>query len=395
MRQPVVFLLLLLAAHGCKWGNDLKIPPPSSARLPTAQDQPSYDAMNGVAFKLAAQMAPAEGSNMLFSPVGAGQDLLMLMAGTSNTAHDELMALVKANEDNKQDYYDGQRALLNRLDSIPNRPYKLGSALFTVWPVLDKRYVEKMGAAFGSPVLKLGAAGVESTRLVNEWASRATDGRVPNIIASLDREKPLLLMSIAYLESDWAANWSSSPGTFSSPTGAINTTFCSTEGESERFKTEWADAVKVPFAGRELSLIVVLPEKREAPASAFANIGRMGWESFLHSFKGQRAQVSLPSLDLDTTETLDRSIASVGCPSLFETDCDLRPMSIEMERGFQVSEVLQRAVFKSVAPKSGSGAETASAVGSFVADRPFAFFVVDKRTGVILMMGVVNDPTKP
>jgi serpin B len=94
-------------------------------------------------------------------------------------------------------------------------------------------------------------------------------------------------------------------------------------------------------------------------------------------------------------------ISAMGGKSLFELSNDFSLMSHEMKSRVGVSQFVHIAFIETDEKGTRAAAATAAEVVAgapvpftFNADRPFVFFVWERRTKTILFLGVVNDPSQ-
>jgi serpin B len=118
-------------------------------------------------------------------------------------------------------------------------------------------------------------------------------------------------------------------------------------------------------------------------------------------FVKQDANIVLPKFSFGAEHDLKPALERLGLPSLFNESCNLRPMSIEMESGYRFSRMIHKAVVRvdeegttaaAVTMSAIEGGEKSEGAFEFIADRPFAFAIVDAKTGVICFLGVVSAP---
>ena len=398
MRRFAALALVLVA--GCNWGPEYKLPPPSTSRLPSASDAPNYARLNDVAFQLAEAMELGSGGNEVVSPLSVSHNLALVLNGSSTSAHDELMRLFDVTEEDRKAFNESQRALLNRLDELDGRPLRVGAALFTVWPLpLDPGYISRMGAIYGATAENLGGSGIEAKRLVDQWVRESTDGAITEVVDDIDKSEELLLVNVAYFTAKWERPFDpirSYRGEFAG--SAREASFMSQSGEAECYAGDAFKAVRLPYRGGEFAFIAMLPgEGRDAGGLLNKNL----WSELNEGFVKQDANIVLPKFAFGAEHDLKPAIEQLGVPSLFNESCNLRPMSIELESGYRFSRMVHKALVRvdeegttaaSVTISAVEGGEKGEGAFEFVADRPFAFAIVDVKTGVICFLGVVSAP---
>ena len=106
----------------------------------------------------------------------------------------------------------------------------------------------------------------------------------------------------------------------------------------------------------------------------------------------------VPRFDLEWTDELNGELVNMGMAIAFDRRADFREMTA---KPVWISRVVQKAHVK--VHEEGTEAAAATAVIMMYAcadkpvikiDRPFFFVIRDDKTGLILFMGSVVDPTK-
>jgi serpin B len=123
------------------------------------------------------------------------------------------------------------------------------------------------------------------------------------------------------------------------------------------------------------------------------------WFQRLKSAGVQKTHVLIPRLKIAQSFDLSSTLTAMGMPSLFsETNSDLSGMG--RTNDLFVSSVIHEATIE--VNEEGTEAAAATAVHvrtksqppSFRADHPFIFLIIENRTGSILFLGRVVDPSK-
>ena len=169
-------------------------------------------------------------------------------------------------------------------------------------------------------------------------------------------------------------------------------TFDYTEGAT------W-QAVRLPYRGGELSMVVLLPKDDTDPVDLLKpNL----LSAADRGFSTTEVKLALPKWDLETTADLTDILRGWGMDGTFDGHADFSALTPDPT--FAVTQVLQQANI-TVGEKGTEAAAATAIIGAagaapppedvveFVADHPFAFAIVHDPTGVPLFEGVVADPS--
>lgn len=115
--------------------------------------------------------------------------------------------------------------------------------------------------------------------------------------------------------------------------------------------------------------------------------------------------LGLPKLDADLSANLNKPLATMGMPRAFDQKRAEFSDMAELGVPIYIGDVLHKTKVK--VDEKGTVAAAATVVGMkagsaapaaepprIICDRPYAFAIVDEKSGAILFLGAVNDPGK-
>ena len=238
---------------------------------------------------------------------------------------------------------------------------------------------------------------------INKWVEDKTAGKIKELVHAPDISEltRLILTNAIYFKGDWMSKFlpeNTKPAPFKA--GPDKTISVAMMQQSEKFpvvETAELKMVELQYAGKDLSMIVVLPA---------GDIEKFGAELSLEKAQTLRKQMSPATVDLflprykfETRYYLEETLAKMGMPDAFsESHADFTGMT--GKPNLYISHVIHQAMID--VNEQGSEAAAATAVvmstrsfsmpATFRADKPFLFLIVHKPTDSILFTGRVSDP---
>jgi serine protease inhibitor len=274
---------------------------------------------------------------------------------------------------------------------------------------LDDAYLEATGRAFG-----IGARPVdfrsspESAReLINRWAVNASGGRVTQLLSrgQVSASTRLLSTGMLGLTAPWQYPFTAAAtreSTFQTDSGrevrVDMMRLSAPVGVGLAVGTDW-EAVTLPYLGGELAMVVIIP----APGALDAVQARLGdglLDEVRRSMRPQPVTVRLPRVAFTSALVLADELVALGTRTLFDIDAaDLTGMA-PAER-VALTDVIQQVYLAVDEGGTGAGAATFTSPAAVVpanspviiADRPFLVAVVDRLTGMPLLIGRIGDPS--
>ena len=243
----------------------------------------------------------------------------------------------------------------------------------------------------------------EASRIaINDWASGQTDGRIEDLVPSgvIDELTRLLLTSAIYLQAAWLRPFSeilTHDGIFHLLDGSKTVVSMMTQAANFGYaEGEWCQAVELPYDGRELSMVIMLPEAGRFEAfEGSLDAELLG--DITKDLTNKRIGLTVPRFEIKSALSLKKTLAAMGMPAAFSPAADFSGMTDE--RDLHIGGITQEA-FVSV-DEAGTEAAAATAVEAqllsipqpVAVDRPFVFLIRDLKTHAVLFLGRVVDPS--
>lgn len=153
------------------------------------------------------------------------------------------------------------------------------------------------------------------------------------------------------------------------------------------------------FQGDRISMIIVLPKNGVTLSSTLSSLTNQPFKQLLGNLrKHPEVDITMPLFNISFGGELVDILKVLNINDVFSSQADLSGIS---PKKLYVSSVKHRAEIEVNEEGTVAAAATATGVmpisiGSNIPvtiDRPFLFFIFDKKTDSILFMGTVNDPT--
>jgi serpin B len=249
----------------------------------------------------------------------------------------------------------------------------------------------------------------EPTRVeINDWVSRQTQGKITHLLqpGMVDPTTRLILVNAIYFKGKWAHQFNPTNTTnapFSvTPSRSVQAPLMHLNAEFNYAEVDGAQLLELPYAGGDLSMVVLLPKERDGLKTLESSLSQPKLEHWLGRGREQKVNVFLPKFKLTAQFSLGRTLADLGMRDAFSPAADFSGM--DGARDLFISAV----VHKAFVDVNEEGTEAAAATGTvmkmlairpqpvptFRADHPFLFLIRDTHSGSILFLGRVLDPTQ-
>jgi serpin B len=246
-----------------------------------------------------------------------------------------------------------------------------------------------------------------SRKMINQWVSDKTESRINDLLpqGSIDSDTRMVLVNAVYFNAAWAHPFQeaqTAPAPFHALDGSTPSVPMMNQTEELGYAADdLAQAVELPYDGNQVSMVVVLPRGDFKTYEAGFDASRA--QAIFAGLQGRSVQVSLPKFQIKgATISLKPALQALGMKQAFvDGQADFSGIVKPSVDALHIADVLHQAFVK--VDEKGTEAAAATAVllkagaapvevPSFVANRPFLFFVRDIPTGTVLFAGRVASP---
>ncbi|MDO8805932.1 MAG: serpin family protein [Elusimicrobiota bacterium] len=386
---------------------------PSTAETKGAAPGPTPAARaNTIAFKFYAKEAAKPG-NVFFSPYSIHTAFAMVYEGARGRTAKEI-ASVFAFQEKTADLRRSLDSLKKDLDSaVKGAEFNQANSF---WAQKDYKflpaYLKTLRGSYGAEARQVNfmEKAEEARGEINGWTETRTKGKIKDLFpeGSLDPLSRLVLVNAVYFKGTWQVPFNkgmTADADFTKAGGEkVKVKMMAAAGtrQAEYSENEELQALRLPYKGGGLSMLVLLPGKGKSLADAEKSLTGEKLESIRKGLAEQKVKVFLPRFTFSSGFTLNGALADLGMPAAFTETADFSGMDGTTKL------YIQKAFHKAFVEVNEEGTEAAAATGvamglksmpaldfaMFRADRPFLFFIEDSKTGLILFMGRMEDPAK-
>ena len=386
-----------------------------------APDVPASDVAELVAgnssfaFDLYRVLAGSEG-NFFYSPYSISAALAMTYAGArADTERDMAEALhFLLSQERLHPAFNGlDQELAGRgegAEGKDDKGFRL-NVVNAIWGQAGYRFLDEfldvLAENYGAGLRVLDfATAPEAARLtINDWVAEQTEGRIKDLIPAgiVDATTRLVLTNAVYFNAAWAFPFPperTADGVFHPLDGGDVTVPMMRQSEAFGYASgPGYQAVELPYDGRELSMVILLPDQDEFEAIEESLDAEM-LKSVITGVERRQVDLTMPTFEFESEFSLNDALAALGMGVAFSGDSDFSGMT--GGRDLLISDVVHKA-FVAV-DEAGTEAAAATAVVmremavapdetiEVVVNRPFIFAIRDISTGAILSIGRVVDP---
>lgn len=357
----------------------------------------------------AAMLGRLSQPNAFFSPWSLQSALAMLAEGSGAETREELLALLQQDSDDPNSLLAGlARSIMHKNEGEDAPIIRIAQDIWLQdgWPAKED-YLAALERHFDSGVHAAPfTADSEAARAaINERVSEQTESLIPELMpeGSVHEDTRFVLTSAIYFKGLWADPFeesSTGEAEFNLADGeTVTVDFMARSTMADVFRSQALQMFSLPYRGYTTEILFVLPADLDAFLSAPDLAETL--EDATSSMERNLLVVSLPRFQLSHAFNATELVQSLGADAMFSpSEADFS--GITEEDGLFV-DIIQHEAFIRV-DEQGTEAAAATGIGvrttsimvpeqPIILDRPFAYFIRDIETGLILFAGRMDDPS--
>jgi serpin B len=343
--------------------------------------------------------------NTLFSPYSLSVALAMTYAGARGETELEMARVLHLlDPDRTHPAFNALDQALDERGAQEGVTLHIANALWPQqgYPFLDA-YLDLLAENYGVGLRPLDFAQAEAARqVINQWASDQTESKIQDLLpeGALDSATALVLTNAVYLDAAWQYAFpedATYDAAFNLPDGQqVDVPMMSQTAALAYAQIGGVQAVELPYAGGELSMVLLVPDWGMFDEFA-QELSTDELAVLLDALQPVQLRLDMPKFSYDTGFTLQDALTGLGMTDAFGSGADFSGMDGTHE--LFIDNVYHKAFIAVDEAGTEAGAASAVVMGrkggsphALLVDRPFVYLIRDVESGTILFLGHVVDP---
>ena len=358
--------------------------------------------------------------NLALSPLSLATALTMTWAGARGETAEQMKKVLHQSGTIEQALDLNGKLLAIYQDPELNLTLRIANRLFVEKTyTFEPSYLDITRTTFGASIepVDFRRDFDASRQHINAWIASATQDRIKDLLPPqrVDDDTRLVLANALYFLGGWIRPFSKQL-TAAAPfhLTASESRDAATMHQTDLFNFAAMDGVKLLemfFPGGVLAMTLVLPDQIDGLDAVESRLSPAVLDAWLGALTDYRVDIALPRFEIDPAGSLALrdKLEALGMPLAFKTKkADFTGIAnppVLLDRLY-MDDIFHKTFIR--IDEKGTEATAATAVmmrnhmrspppppprAEFHADHPFLFFLRDVRSGMILFMGRVSDPT--
>ena len=406
MKNPIILLVCISLLISCDNTNPLPDGTADPINLTAVQKQRvaqdnefAFDLMNRT-------MADTSDENVFISPLSVSIALGMARNGAIGVTKTEMETALKMEgltDAEINEYYKLMQTTLPDLD--PKTRLTIANSIWYRNTFSVKAgFLKTNTDYFNSEVAAMDFNSPDAVKTINKWCSDHTNGLIPEVIKTIDPAQMMFLINAIYFKGTWVKQFDKKDTRESDFTNELNQrvkvnmmnitdTFAYTEDD-------YAQYLDMPYGNQAFSMTVILPKGTGRAADVFKTLTPEKYSQVLKGLDVQKVIVSMPRFRVKNRFQLKEPLRQMGMLKAFQPNAefdnisDLKPLYIGFVQHDTYVEVTEEGTEAAAVTTIGFETTSLPVNPYFIVNKPFAFVIREKSSGVILFMGKVGNAEK-
>ena len=241
-------------------------------------------------------------------------------------------------------------------------------------------------------------------QLINAWVSEQTNDRIPELFQPgiIDDLTRLILTNAVFFKASWLFPFDpadTAPGDFHLLDGGTVQAEMMRLNERTRYgEAGGAQTVRLPYSGLNYAAYVIMPDEGEFAAFE-ERLDADALDAIIGGLGDAQVTLTMPKFEFDSSFGLKETLRALGMETAFDPKfADFSGMS-DVADDLYIQDVVHEAFISvdeestEAAAATGVGDDSLPLAAVMNVDRAFLFVVRHERTGAILFVARVLDPT--
>lgn len=366
------------------------------------------DAVNQFSLKFFNQMvnAPMAVPNVFVSPFSAQAALSMTANGAKGETLKQMLAALNMQDFDLNAINKYNQSIIKAIATLDNTSFL--SSANGIWSRVDllESFIGSMQESYDAKAEKTDFSR-EALIAINDWAKEHTKGMIPELYdvdKGVSSSMIVVLANALYFNGAWKDPFDKAfteKGVFTNSDKSQSVIDMMKEsGYRNYLDCGTFDLCEKPYGNEAFSMVFLLPHKGTALSQCIGELTMKDWKALTASLEESEKLVRLtvPKFEWKNLEyNLKPALESMGMQIPFTDQADFRNMtewnglfigSVTQKTALSLNEQGTQAAAITKIEMWGSNGDDNYV--DFVLNRPFAFLIKEKSTGVILFAGAVN-----
>src|SRR6185437_9163375 len=349
-------------------------------------------------------------NNKLISPLSIYLALSMVYNGADNATKDSIAQTLQLSGIDINGLNSVCQALMSQLPKEDNKVQM--NVANSIWyrqnsfqPLAS--FLDILQNSFQASVKGLNFNDPSSVNTINDWVSQKTNNKIPTIIQKIDPSDLMYLINAICFNGEWQHGFKTADthnDNFYLQNGSTrNVPYMYQEIKANIFQDSSFSMIELPYGnGKSSSMYILKPAGIEESLKTFASsLNENILTNAMSKMDSLTVELQMPKWEYSyDVQDMEPELSMLGMGIAFGDKADFSKIYDPAQTKVYISKAIHKTYIK--VDEAGTEAAAATAIGItttaiqlpqvFKLDHPFLYAIIEKQTGAVLFLGMVNEP---
>jgi serine protease inhibitor len=352
-----------------------------------------------------------ENNNKLISPLSIYLALSMVYNGADNATKD---SIAKTLELSGIDIATLNAVCQSLLSQFPKEDNNVQLSIAnSIWYKQTSyqpfpSFLNTVQSNYDASVRPLNFDDPSAVNTINNWVAQKTNNKIPKILESISPYDLMYLINAIYFNGAWKHAFKTSDtynDIFNLQNGSTKSVpFMKQQLTTKMYGNSSFTMIELPYGGgKSFSMYILKPADANESLSTFASsLNENILTNAINEMDSSTVQLEIPKWEYSyEVADMKPELSMLGMGIAFSDNADFSKIYDPSQVKVYISKAIHKAYIKVNEEGTEAAATTAIGITStgmplpppvFKLDHPFVYSIVEKQTGAVLFLGIVNDP---
>ncbi len=356
-------------------------------------------------------VAEDKNKNIFISPLSVSTALTMTCNGAEDTTKDAMLRTLEFRSMSLEEINQGYTNLIGSLENADEQTKIMITN--SIWmksefePLVKPNFLDKLQRHYNGEPYTRDFRDPQTVNEINSWVDKNTEGNIKEIMETIDPDLVMLLLNAIYFKGDWLTQFDEAKTQkqdFFLPEGnTVMVDMMSTSGNFSYYSGKNLQAVRLPYGRDKIAMYIFMPRGDISLDSFILNLNQTTHDEYINKLNSiPNLKVKLPKFKVEYgVKRLNSVLKKMGMEIAFESGAaNFSGIASTEPENLYISYVDHKAVVEVNEKGTEASAVTSVGIGltalppGLTVDRPFFFEIRDDRSGSILFMGKILNPSE-
>ena len=351
--------------------------------------------------------------NVMISPLSVFQALSMTVNGAAGATEKTMLEVLTPEEPDLFLLNRASKDYAESLEGVSEVQMRIANSIWLNSKAkIDADFLHSTKKTYDSEAKALDFVNPKSTKTINDWVKKATNGTIDSIIDTVRPDMIMYLINAIYFKADWKIPfdaYATYDQKFSSEPTNVMVPFMHYSTSLPYLEDLGAQVLVLPYKDERFAFVSILPPEGTPIRTWLEEQKTTDFSATIVRYpkiaKYTRMRLSLPKFETRYTKTFSDEMKLLGMNIAFDPlQADFSRMVQNRTKEIVIGEILHKTFIR--VDEEGSEASAVTAImmkATSMAfqtmvelhfNRPFFYAIVDTERAIPLFMGILDSPAK-